>query len=51
MVAKQGHGRFLSYLLVNKALQCKIDDPNILSKYLFVTFDNKEESTYSANEI
>lgn len=39
MVKKQGYGRFLSYLLVNKALQCKIDEPNIMVEHLIVEFE------------
>jgi len=38
MVADQGYGRFLSYLLVNKALEVKIESPNTLVEHLEVEF-------------
>lgn len=39
MVADQGYGRFLSYLLVQKALQIKIDEPDTMVEYLTVELD------------
>lgn len=39
MVADQGYGRFLSYMLVQKALQEKIDDPSIMAEHLIVEFN------------
>ncbi len=40
MVADQGYGRFLSYLLVCKALQCKIDEPSIMIEEFQVVFED-----------
>jgi hypothetical protein len=39
MVADKGYGRFLSYLLVNKMLQVKIDEPDTLLEYSDIDFD------------
>lgn len=39
MVADQGYGKFLSYLLVNKALDIKIKEPNTLAEHLIVGFE------------
>lgn len=39
MVREQGYSRFLSYLLVAKSLQVKIDEPSTLVEYLTVEFD------------
>lgn len=39
MVAKQGYGRSLSYMLVNKSLETKIADPSIMAEHLIVEFN------------
>ncbi len=39
MAKDQGYGSFLTYLLVNKALELKIAEPNIMAEHLIVEFN------------
>ena len=39
MVQAQKHGRFLSYMLVNKSLEIVINDASVMPEYLTVEFD------------
>lgn len=38
LVSTKGYGRFLSYLLVNKMLEVKINDPSIIIEYSDIDF-------------
>lgn len=40
MAQSQGYGRFLTYLLVKKALELKVDQPSIIAEHLIVEFDD-----------
>lgn len=39
MARAQRYGRFLTYLLVNKALEIKVKEPTTLVDHLIVEFD------------
>lgn len=38
LVREKGYGRFLSYLLVDKMIQVKIDEPKTLIEYSDIDF-------------
>lgn len=40
MARSQRYGRFLTYLLVKKALEVKIADPSTLAEHLIVEFEH-----------
>lgn len=47
MARSQGYGRFLTYLLVNKALEIKINEPETMPEHLIVEFDDSVPVMYN----